>query len=137
MLAAQVVVVVVVEVTVPVVPLRLVAEGAGLNEEEAELTGEGSMEEAESMQRAESRELIDPSRFPVFGVVDCCAWAFIQGCFRHTSAVSRLLEGGREGGGREKLIPNVYHNPHTHTTKILVSSRHIQKWYEFWALVIE
>ena len=123
MLAAQVVVVVVVEVTVPVVPLRLVAEGAGLNEEEAELTGEGSMEEAESMQRAESRELIDPSRFPVFGVVDCCAWALIQGCFRHTSAVSRLLEGGREGG-RERLIPNVYHNPHTHYQNISDLSTH-------------
>ena len=53
---------VVVEVVVLPEPLWLVAEGAGLNEDEAELTGEGSMDEAESMQRAESRELMEPSR---------------------------------------------------------------------------
>ena len=87
------VVVAVVEVVVVVVaalpPLRLVADGAGLNDEEAELTGDGSMEEAESMQRAESRELIEPSRLLVVVLVWRCA--LTQGCWRHISAVSLLL----------------------------------------------
>ena len=104
--AAVLATVVVVAVVELLPPLRLVAEGAGLNDEEAELTGDGSMEEAESMQRAESRELMDPSRLLVVPLVLC---AFIHGCCRHTCAVSRLLrEGGREGereggraGGRE------------------------------------
>lgn len=55
-------VVAVLVVIVPILPLWLVAEGAGLNDEEAELTGDGSMEEAESIQRAESKELMEPSR---------------------------------------------------------------------------
>ena len=90
-------VVVVVDATL-LPPLRLVVQGAGLNEEEAELTGEGSIEEAESMQRAESRELIEPSRLLVVVVEEEEMWALIQGCWRHSSAVRRLLEGGREGG---------------------------------------
>lgn len=61
-------------VVVPLLPLLLVEEGAGLNDEEAELTGDGSTEEAESMQRAESKELIEPSR-----LLDWTC-AFIQGC---------------------------------------------------------
>jgi hypothetical protein len=90
--AAEVVavVVVVVEVMLPLPPLRLVAEGAGLNEEEAELTGDGSMEEAESIHRAESRELMEPSRLLVLLAVDA-KWALIQGCWRQCSAVRRLL----------------------------------------------
>ena len=63
--AAVLAAVVVVAVVELLPPMRLVAEGAGLNDEEAELTGDGSMEEAESMQRAESRELMDPSRLLV------------------------------------------------------------------------
>ena len=90
------VVVVVVEVTVLLPPQRLVAEGAGLNEEEAELTGDGSMEEAESIQRAESSELMDPSRLLVLLAVVDDTWAFTHGCWRHCSAVSRLLRGERE-----------------------------------------
>ena len=85
------VVVVVVEVMLPLPPLRLVAEGAGLNEEEAELTGDGSMEEAESIHRAESRELMEPSRLLVLLPVDA-TWALIHGCWRQCSAVRRLLK---------------------------------------------
>ena len=103
------VVVVVVVVIVPLPPLQLVAEGAGLKEEEAELTGEGSMDEAESMQRAESRELIEPSRLllllvVVHGVVVVSDWtcAFIHGCWRHFAAVRRFLGGGEGEGVREK-----------------------------------
>ena len=44
------------------VPLRFTEEGAGLNEEEVELTGDGSTDDAESMHRAESRELMEPSK---------------------------------------------------------------------------
>lgn len=83
------VVVVVVAVVVLLPPLRLVAEGAGLNDEEAELTGDGSIEEAESMQRAESMELIEPSR--LLAVLPDWVCALIQGCCRHSSAVSRWL----------------------------------------------
>lgn len=61
-------------VVVPLLPLWLVEEGAGLNDEEAELTGDGSTEEAESIQRAESKELMDPSR-----LLDW-TWAFIHEC---------------------------------------------------------
>ena len=56
--------------------------GAGLNEEEAELTGDGSIEEAESTQTAESKEDVE-----LFKVVR----AFIQGCWRHLAAVRRFL----------------------------------------------
>ena len=95
------VVVVVVEVMLPLPPLRLVAEGAGLNEEEAELTGDGSMEEAESIHRAESRELMEPSRLLVLLPVDA-TWALIHGCWRQCSAVRRLLkEGEREKRGED------------------------------------
>ena len=46
-------------------------EGAGLKEEEVELAGEGSTEEGESMQSAESREVVDVLRLGLR--------AFIQG----------------------------------------------------------
>ena len=99
------VVAVVVVVVVPLPPLQLVADGAGQKDEEAELTGDGSMEEAESMQRAESRELTEPSRLVVVVLDWRCA--LIQGCWRHMSAVSLVLwvggrEGVREEGGREE-----------------------------------
>ena len=58
-------------------PLRLVAEGAGLKDEEVELMGDGSMDEAESIQRAESRELMEPSRLLVPVVFVCI---FSHGC---------------------------------------------------------
>ena len=58
-------------------PLRLVAEGAGLKDEEVELMGDGSMDEAESIQRAESRELMEPSRLLVLVVFVCI---FSHGC---------------------------------------------------------
>ena len=61
-----------------------VVEGAGLKEEEVELIGEGSMEEAESMQRAESNEEVE-----LFRLLDLRA--FIHACCRHLSAVIRLL----------------------------------------------
>ena len=83
---AVVAVVVVVVVLLP--PLQLVADGAGQKDEEAELTGDGSMEEAESMQRAESRELIEPSRLVVVLDWRC---VLIQECWRHMSAVSLVL----------------------------------------------
>ena len=60
-------------------PLLLVEEGAGLKEEEFELTGEGSMEEAESMHRAESSELVELLRLALR--------AFIHGCSRHLAAI--------------------------------------------------
>lgn len=63
---------------------RVVVEGAGLNDEEAELTGDGSMEEAESMQRAESREEVELLR-----LVDLRP--FIQACSIHCTAVIRFL----------------------------------------------
>ena len=50
-------------------------EGAGLKDEEVELAGEGSTEEGESMQRAESREVVELFRLVLR--------AFIQGCSRH------------------------------------------------------
>ena len=65
---------------------RVVMEGAGLNEEEAELTGDGSMEEAESMQRAESSDEVE-----LFRLV-CCLRAFIQACSMHCAAVIRFLK---------------------------------------------
>lgn len=52
---------------------RVVVEGAGLKEEEAELTGDGSMEEAESMQRAESSDEVELLR-----LVEVVLRAFIQ-----------------------------------------------------------
>ena len=52
---------------------RVVVEGAGLNEEEAELTGDGSIEEAESMQRAESSDEVELLR-----LVEVVLRAFIQ-----------------------------------------------------------
>jgi len=61
-----------------------VVEGAGLKEEEVELIGEGSMEEAESMQRAESNEEVE-----LFRLLDLRA--FIHACCRHLSAVIRLF----------------------------------------------
>ena len=62
----------------------MVVEGAGLNEEEAELTGDGSMDEAESMHRAESRDEVELLR-----LLDlrCC----IHECWILHGAVSRLL----------------------------------------------
>ena len=57
---------------------RVVVEGAGLNEEEAELTGDGSMEEAESMQRAESSDEVELLR-----LVEVVLRAFIQECSIH------------------------------------------------------
>ena len=77
-------------------------EGAGLKEEEVELAGEGSTEEGESMQSAESKEVVELLRF--------CLRAFIQGCSRDCRADMRFLGGGEEGGrgeggregGREK-----------------------------------
>ena len=64
---------------------RVVVEGAGLKDEEAELTGDGSMEEAESMQRAESREEVE-----LFRLVDLRA--FIHGCSMHLTAVILFLQ---------------------------------------------
>ena len=61
----------------------MVEEGAGLNEEEVELAGDGSTEEGESMQRAESNEEVELLR-----LVLC---AFIQGCSRHLEALMRFL----------------------------------------------
>ena len=65
---------------------RVVVEGAGLKEEEAELTGDGSMEEAESMHRAESRDEVELLR-----LVDVVLRAFIQECSIHLTAVIRFL----------------------------------------------
>lgn len=55
---------------------RVVVEGAGLKDEEAELTGDGSMDEAESMHRAESSDDVE-----LFRLVDLRA--FIHGCSIH------------------------------------------------------
>ena len=57
---------------------RVVVEGAGLKEEEAELTGDGSMEEAESIQRAESSDEVELLR-----LVEVVLRAFIQECSIH------------------------------------------------------
>ena len=59
-------------------------EGAGLKEEEVELAGEGSTEEGESMQSAESREVVELFRLVFL--------AFIHGCSRHCWADIRFLE---------------------------------------------
>jgi len=63
-----------------VLAVEVVADGAGPNEEEAELTGEASVE---SIQTAESREDVELLRF---------VRAFIQGCCRLTAAVRRFLK---------------------------------------------
>ena len=62
---------------------EVVEEGAGLKEEEVELAGEGSTEEGESMQRAESSDVVELFRLALR--------AFIQGCSRHLAADIRLL----------------------------------------------
>ena len=62
----------------------MVEEGAGLNEEEVELAGDGSTEEGESIQRAESNEEVELLRLAFL--------AFIHGCSRHRTADIRLLE---------------------------------------------
>ena len=67
----------------------MVVEGAGLNEEEAELTGDGSMEDAESIQRAESSDEVE-----LFRLVDLRA--FIQACSMHATAVILFLERVKE-----------------------------------------
>ncbi len=58
-------------------------EGAGLKEEEVELAGEGSTDEGESMQRAESRDVVELLRFVLR--------VFIQACSRHCWADMRFL----------------------------------------------
>lgn len=65
---------------------RVVVEGAGLKEEEAELTGDGSMEEAESMQRAESSDEVELLR-----LVEVVLRAFIQEWSIQCTAVIRFL----------------------------------------------
>ncbi len=62
----------------------MVEEGAGLNEEEVELAGEGSTDDGESIQRAESSE--DVELFKLF------LRAFIHACSRHFAADMRFLE---------------------------------------------
>lgn len=64
---------------------EVVEAGAGLNEEEVELAGEGSTEEGESMQRAESRDVVEMLRLDL--------WLLIQGCSRHFNADMRFLKG--------------------------------------------
>ncbi len=63
-------------------------EGAGLKEEEVELAGEGSTEEGESMQSAESRDVVELLRL-VFR-------DFIHGCSRHCWADMRFLDNRKE-----------------------------------------
>jgi len=59
-------------------------EGAGLKDEEVELAGEGSTEEGESKQRAESSEEVELLR--VF------LRPFIHECSKHLDAVIRFLK---------------------------------------------
>lgn len=63
-------------------------EGAGLNEEEVELAGDGSTEEGESMQRAESSDVVELLRLGLR--------ARIQGCSRHWKADRRFLRRKEE-----------------------------------------
>lgn len=51
--------------------VEVVVEGAGPNEEEVELAGDGSIDEAESMQTAESREDVEILRF-VRALIQAC-----------------------------------------------------------------
>lgn len=79
--------------------------GAGLNEEEAELMGEGSREEAvDSMQRAESMELVELLRVLALRFAS-------HGCWRHFAAVSRFLGVGERGGSGHTRTACT----HTHT----------------------
>ena len=59
-------------------------EGAGLKEEEVELAGDGSTEDGESMQSAESREEVELLRL--------FFRAFIHTWSRHFAAVMRFLK---------------------------------------------
>lgn len=80
------------------------AGGAGLKDEEVELTGDASTDEGESMQSAESKEEVELLRLFLRN--------FIHGCSRHFAAVIRFLRACVRDCG---LYTEKQHNHHIHT----------------------